>query len=227
MLVLHASSVFNKILITILLMTSVYALYSQPPGHFMVVFLTPSKNHLSVENSQKIENEHLRTISRLADEGILVNAGLFEGGGEVLILNTTSRAETEQLLNNDPAILEGFYNAEILGWTLRYGGICDPPAPYEMKTFSFVRYRPANQIASYKTNVDLDMKAGHLKHVEKLLLTGDVLVEGFFGGNDGGILIYQKDRLDELISQDPAISEGYITIEKKIIWLNKGSFCEK
>lgn len=223
----RGSSGFRKIFIIILMMTGMNTLYSQTPEHFMLVFLTKSKDHILVEDSHEIENEHLRTISRLADQGFLVNAGPFEGGGEILLLNTKSREETELLLSNDPAIREGFFTTEILGWTLRYGGICDPQVPYEMTTYSFVRYTPASQIASYKTNVDLDMKAGHLKYIEKLMLTGKVVVEGFFAGNDGGIIIYQKDQLDELISQDPAILEGYMKIETKTIWLNKGSFCEK
>jgi len=192
MLKQRVSAGFRIIFITVVLITGVHALYSQSPGQFMIVFLTVSNNQNLVEDSQEIENEHLRNISRLADQGFLVNAGSFEGGGEVLILNTKSRTETELLLSDDRAIRDGFYTAEILGWTLRYGGICDPPVPYEMNTYTFVRYRPANQIASYKTNVDLDMKAGHLKHIEKLLLTGKVVAEGFFAGNDGAYSFIRK-----------------------------------
>jgi uncharacterized protein YciI len=81
-------------------------LSAQPPGQYKLVFLTESKNHNPVENIQAVENEHLRTISRLADRGLLVNAGPFEGGGELLILITKSRAETEELLNNDRAFTE-------------------------------------------------------------------------------------------------------------------------
>ena len=74
MLKQHGSSGFRKILITIMLMTDGNTLYGQSPGQFMLVFLTKSRNHNLVEDSYEIENEHLRTISRLADQGFLVNA---------------------------------------------------------------------------------------------------------------------------------------------------------
>ncbi|MCH8232053.1 MAG: hypothetical protein IIB82_05315 [Bacteroidetes bacterium] len=74
MLKQHGSSGFRKILITIMLMTEGNTLYGQSPGQFMLVFLIKSGNHNLVEASHEIENEHFETISRLADQGFLVNA---------------------------------------------------------------------------------------------------------------------------------------------------------
>ena len=176
---------------------------------------------------QEIENEHLRNISRLADQGYLVNAGPFEGGGEILIFNTSSREETEKLLQKDPAIEKGLYKMEILNWSLRFGGICDPLVPYEMKTYSFIRFIPINQIASFKTSVDLKMKTEHQKHLERLMLTGEVVVEGEFSGNEGGIMVYRENMLNSLVKEDPSVLNGYMRVEERIIWLNKGSFCDK
>ena len=96
-----------------------------------------------------------------------------------------------------------------------------------MNTYAFVRYIPTNQIASYKTNADFDMKRVHQRYVNGLIETGNVIVEGIFPGNDGGILIYRKGTLDDQIKLDPAIKEGYLSAEISTIWLNKGSFCDK
>lgn len=215
----------RKFLVFILFLATLSS-QAQRGNKFMFVFLTPSN---SMENTavQEIENEHLRNISRLADQGYLVNAGPFEGGGEILIFNTSSREETEKLLQKDPAIEKGLYKMEILNWSLRFGGICDPLVPYEMKTYSFIRFIPINQIASFKTSVDLKMKTEHQKHLERLMLTGEVVVEGEFSGNEGGIMVYNENMLNSLVKEDPSVLNGYMRIEERIIWLNKGSFCDK
>ena len=96
-----------------------------------------------------------------------------------------------------------------------------------MKTYSFIRFIPINQIASFKTSVDLKMKTEHQKHLERLMLTGEVVVEGEFSGNEGGIMVYNENMLNSLVKEDPSVLNGYMRIEERIIWLNKGSFCDK
>jgi uncharacterized protein YciI len=192
----------------------------------MLVFLSPISNkQISAEEAQVIENDHLKNIGRLSESGVLANAGPFEGGGEFMLLNTNTRNDTEKLLQKDPAIQNGLFKMEILSMEFRKGGICKPDVPYEMKTFSFVRFYATNQIASYKTNVDFDMKRVHQNHLDYLSSSGNVLVEGIFPGNDGGIIIYKGHSLDDKIEDDPAIKGGYLKAETKTIWLNVGSFC--
>lgn len=195
---------------------------------YMLAFLTPKDNEqLSAEEIQVLENDHLRNIGKLSESGVLANAGPFEGGGELMLLNTSTRNDTEDLLLKDPAVQNGLFKIEILSMEFRRGGICNPDVPYEIKPFSFVRYLPTNQIASYKTNADFDMRRTHQNHIDHLSATGNVLVEGVFPGNDGGILIYKGNSLDDKISDDPAIKQGYLKAELKTIWLNKGSFCDQ
>jgi len=196
-------------------------------NNYILVLLTSIQNaNLTVEEKQVIENNHLRNIGRMSENGLIANAGPFEGGGEIMLLNTTTRNETESLLEQDPAISNGLMTMEILSLQIRIGGICDPVFPYEMKTYSFVRYSPTNQIASYKTNSDLEMKRSHQRHIEMLTASGSIIMEGVFPANDGGIMIFKGSSLNEDINKDPAIMEGYLKSEIKTIWLNKGSFCD-
>jgi len=193
---------------------------------FMLVFLSPNENTgLSNAEKQIIENDHLRNIGRLSESGILANAWPIEGGSEVMVLNTSTLAQTEAVLMNDPAIVENLFLVEILGWEIRYGGICEPDFPYEMSTYTMIRYLPTNQIASYKTSVDFDMRSKHQEYIYSLIESNDVIVEGYLGTNDGGILIYKGTALNSLIEQDPSIKDGYLMAQKYTIWLNKGSFC--
>ena len=197
-------------------------------GSYIVAFLTPIKNEdLSAQEIQVIENNHLRNIGRLSEDGLIANAGPFEGAGEFIIFNSKTLKETESILEMDPAVKNGLLEIEILSLQIRTGSICDPLIPYEMKTYTFVRFLPTNQIASYKTNTSFDMNRLHQGHLNKLVFSEDVLMEGLFSGNDGGILIYKGNTLDNRISEDPAIKEGYLKADFQTIWLNKGSFCDQ
>lgn len=201
--------------------------YTQYGDDYMFVFIKKIKreNSFSKEEIQVMENEHLRHIIRMSENGDLANAGPFEGGGEFLIINNKSVTDTNELLINDPIIKNNIYSLEIFSFKLEYGKICKPDIPYEMKTYTLVRYMPANQIASYKTNMNYRMQSGHKTHIDDLIKSGNVLIVGYFPGNDGGIIIYEKDSLNELVETDPSIQNGYMNIQSKTIWLNKGSFC--
>lgn len=195
---------------------------------YIIVFLTPRSNDgLAEDEIQIIDNDHLRNIGRLSENKILANAGPFEGGGEIMILNLNSGHEAEVLLSKDPLVQNKLVTYEILPLEIRTGSICEPSYPYEMRIYDFVRYTPTNQIASFKTNSDFEMKRLHEQYLKELLKTGEVILEGVFGGNDGGILIYNSSSKILPIENDPAISKGYLLAENKKIWLNKGSFCDK
>src|SRR5262245_34071025 len=59
---------------------------------------------LPKEELDKIMDGHLANIERLANEGKLLVAGPFEGGGGIFILNTTSPEEAKSWLDTDPGI---------------------------------------------------------------------------------------------------------------------------
>ncbi len=203
--------------------------YPQESDNYMFVFvrINNSGNSFTEEEIQVMENEHLRHISRMSENGDLANAGPLEGGGEILILNTATVDEANELLKNDPVIKNNIYSVEVFSFKLEYGKVCEPVIPYEMKTYTLVRYRPTNQIASYKANMDYRMQSGHKTHIDKLIKSGNVLIVGNFPGNDGGIIIYKKDMLNKLVETDPSIENGYMNIQTKTVWLNKGSFCNR
>ena len=55
----------------------------------------------------------------------------------------------------------------------------------------------------------------------------DVVSEGVFGPNEGGILILKDSVTADLFSNDPGVQQGLIDVEVKKLFIAKGSFCEK
>jgi len=72
-------------------------------------------------------NGHMENINRLSAEGKLVVAGPFAKNDKnfrgLFIFNTTSEEEVRQMLQNDPAIREKIFEAEIFLW---YGSAALP-----------------------------------------------------------------------------------------------------
>ena len=144
-----------------------------------------------------------------------------------MVLDVESTAQAKALLSQDPAIKSNLFKTEFLQWKIDFVAICLPTVPYEMATFQMARFIPANQIASYKTNSDFDMRSKHNEFLEDIQATGQAIVSGHFGNNDGGVLIYQESIATEIIENNPAIKAGYLEAEVSKIWLNLGSFCDQ
>jgi uncharacterized protein YciI len=62
---------------------------------------------------------HFGMINRLADEGKLVLAGPFNGGGEyrgIYIFDVKTIEEAQKLTETDPSIKEGYFKVEFIKW---------------------------------------------------------------------------------------------------------------
>jgi hypothetical protein len=67
------------------------------------------------------------------------------------------------------------------------------------------------------------------KHLEFLLALKEnknVITEGSFAPS-GNILILKEDPADNWFESDPAVKGGLISLDRKKLWIAKGSFCEQ
>ncbi len=164
---------------------------------------------------------HLANIERLAKEGKLLVAGPFDGGGGIFILNTTSTDEARLWLSTDPGIQANRWDIEILPYTPRIGAVCIAKEPYEMVNYNFIRFVEKSTAIE---NAESILKQHH-EFVLALKKSGNIITEGIFESR-GSILILKGEMNDNLFESDPAIQHGIISIERKKLWIAKGSFCE-
>ena len=78
----------------------------------------PNKSKDSTE-AARLQMEHLKNITRLANEGKLVLAGPFFGNDDlrgIYIFNVDSIEEAEKLTNTDPSIKAGVLKMELKEW---------------------------------------------------------------------------------------------------------------
>jgi uncharacterized protein YciI len=211
--------------IIVILILSVSILSGRAQYSFVFLNARTDKAALPKEEVDKIMDGHMKNMARLAKENKLLVAGPFDGGGGIFVLNTTSGDEANAWLETDPGIQANRWRVEVLPYQPRVGSICPVKEPYEMVTYTFVRFLPN----IHKENVG-DYPALLTKHeayIEKLAEVGNLVTEGTFGAQDGGILVMKGDVQPEVMENDPAIKGGTMLFEIKKLWIAKGSFCEK
>ena len=87
---------------------------------YVMAFLKRGTNDsISTEDAAKLQNEHMKNIGRMAEEGKLVLAGPFMDNGDlrgIYIFDVETLAEAEALTNTDPAIQQGVLSMELKEW---------------------------------------------------------------------------------------------------------------
>lgn len=209
----------------ILLLLSHAAAYAQSSGlTFVLLNKKADAAALSKEASDKLMEGHMANINRLAEEKKLVAAGPFEGGGGIFILSTPSVQVATEWLQTDPAVKAQRWDIETYPYTPRVGSVCLVQEPYEMVTYSFVRFK----VDITKSTVNsAGIFFAHDEYLKELTGNHPVIAEGIFGERDGGMLILKDDPSLQVLEADPGVQQGLLILDLRKLWIAKGAFCEK
>ena len=192
--------------------------FSQEANH-VFVFLNskPDKAQISKAEQDTLQAKHMRNIERLVAEGKMIVAGPFEGGGGIFIFKSGSVSEVRQWLSTDPAVKANRWDIEIYPIKFFKGGACLASEPYEMVIYEFIRVKIVNDIANYKMN------KGNLDIWDWFSKEESTIMVGAFPQSDGGLVLQAMESEGLLIDEG---QKDLIVLEKKALWVAKGSFCE-
>jgi len=214
-----------KYLLILMLLMGVAAYSQEKQYTFVFLNKKPDAEKLPKEQLDKIMEGHMANINRLAKEGKLLVAGPFDGGGGIFILNTTSVDEANQWLSTDPGVQANRWHIEILPYKPRVGSACLVNEPYEMVTYSFVRFNAV--VTKFTASTYPQIIRKHDDYLKQIEATGNVVTEGTFGDYDGGILVLRGEVQKEVLESDPGVQAGLIELTFKNLWVAKGAFCER
>lgn len=197
------------------------------PGKYSIVFLNSKADAEKVDEAttKRLMEGHMANINRLAKEGKLLAAGPFEGGGGLFILNTPSLEQAQEWVATDPAVQANRWNIEVLAYTPRIGSVCPVSEPYEMVTYTFVRFNAIVEKHTASTYPNLIRQ--HDDYVKRVASASQVVTEATFGPNEGGILVVKGELAPDSFAADPGVQQGLLDVQLKKLYIAKTSFCEK
>ena len=193
---------------------------------FVFLNVNTNKETLSEDSVKTLMDGHFNNMARLGTEGKLINAGPFEGGGGLFIMNSSSIDTVKQWLHTDPAVKANRWVIEMYPFTTTEGGSCVVRADYEMVSYQFVRYTPSNEIANYKSNANTEKQLTTKELISKLKEDDGLIMAGHFSSNEGGVLVLKDKKNIEMVQSSILANSGTISFKFKELWIAKGSFCE-
>ncbi|WP_286756720.1 hypothetical protein [Roseivirga sp. UBA838] len=221
--------------LTLFLMVATQSYGQYGDGRYTFVFLNtnPDRAELPKEQVDSLQAGHLANINRLVKEKKMIAAGPFYTGGGIFLFDT-NMADTEAILNSDPAISAGRFKLEVYPFDLMEGKLCTlwhkDEADVEMTTYYFVRFEPNKDnenIVGVKTNRFTENLLKELKgkYKDKAELVGAINLNT----NEGQIIIYksgQEGGIEELFANHELVKKGLMTYYHRQIYFPKGIFCE-
>jgi uncharacterized protein YciI len=191
--------------------------------YFVFLNNNPEKEIITDSKAESLQAAHLKNIDRLADEGKLIAAGPFEGGGGMFVLNAKDQFQAWSYLETDPAVKANRFKVEILPFSLWNGKLQKAGKPYEMKTYQFIRL---------VSNPDFKGDEDKLIHDNRIFMSKmmknnpEVLAYGFFSEfNDGMLVVDGSAELAEsLIKEHASVKAGQLSFEIKLLYIAKGTF---
>lgn len=194
---------------------------------FVFLNVNLNKEILSEDSVKVLMDGHFNNMGDLGTQGKLINAGPFEGGGGLFVMNSSSVDSVKQWLQSDPAVNANRWIIEMYPFTTTEGGSCVVGTEYEMVMYPFVRYAPSNEIANYKSGVNSEKEVTTRELISELNEAGDLIMAGHFASNEGGVLVLKNKISIDMIKSSSVANSGTIIFEFKELWIAKGSFCEE
>ncbi len=218
----------KRVLIVLISILSVGQLSAQEFDRvFVFLNKNPNKPLISQDSVDVLMEGHFKNMGNLGIQGKLINAGPFEGGGGLFVMNSASVDTVQQWLQTDPAIKANRWSIEMYPFTTTVGGSCVVGAGYEMGMYQFVRYTASNEIANYKSNANEAKQVSTKKLISDLKASGNLLMAGYFASDEGGVLVLKNSFGIDKIKSSEVANSGSISFEFKELWIAKGSFCEE
>jgi uncharacterized protein YciI len=190
----------------------------QPAQYFFVLLNRPANAPpLSKEAGEKLQEEHMANIRKMAAEHKLVIAGpcmediTLRG---IFVFQADSAAQVQDWANSDPAVKAGRLAPEIHGpWLIDANAIHPPSAPEGMEQYTLVLMKRAD-----KWNPDApgftDVLKQHRAFVEQLTAQGQVAIAGPFPPSEQGelraVAIFRvgTEQTAALLKDDPTVKAG-------------------
>jgi uncharacterized protein YciI len=196
---------------------------AKPAQYFFVLLNRPANApQLSKEAGEKLQEEHMANIHKMAAEHKLVIAGPFLDDTAlrgIFVFQAVSAAQAQEWTNSDPAIKAGRLSAEVHGpWLVDAGAIHDPAKPEGFEQYTLVLIKRGDH---WNPNAPdfMDVMKQHHAFVKEMIEQGKLAIAGPFPFSDPGELLGVSifrvggEQTAKLLQDDPIVKAGLLKTE--------------
>lgn len=205
------------------------------PNHEMfkvqLVLLKTGPNVSDTSAEDPRQGRHVAGLEALVKSRQALIAGPIEGAESlrgVVVLDVATKAEAEKLLASDPWIASGHLVADYHTWFVAKrlfqplrGAFLD----VEACTFALlVRPPDAPELGEEERAT---VQAGHMANINAMAEAGELAIAGPFVEDTPlrGVFVFRtvdRQKIDVLVANDPAVKRGRLKLEPYIWWTSKG-----
>lgn len=217
------------LLLSVLVMASWTLAQTQVPANpnsaqYFFVLLTRPANapQLSKEAGEKLQEEHLANIRRLAAEGKIVVAGPFLDDQVVrgiFVFRADSAAHVQEWASSDPAIKAGRLAAEVHGpWLIDGSAIHSPSSPEGLDQYTLVLMNRGDQWKSDAAGFNVVVEQ-YPAFAKQMTARGYLALAGLFPltvpGQLRAVSIFRvgTEQTAALLKDDPTVKAGLLKPE--------------
>jgi uncharacterized protein YciI len=225
----------RRTLFTGILLCSLFALaasaFAQAPAqssansaqYFFVLLIRPANApQLSKEAGEKLQEEHMANIRKMAAEHKLVIAGPFLDDTAlrgIFVLRAESVGQAQEWADSDPAVKAGRFVPEVHGpWMMDPSAIHDPAEPAGFEQYTMVLLKRGEKW-NPGTPEFLDVMKQHHALVKQMIEQGSLAIAGPFAFGDRGELVgisifrVGVEQTVALLKDDPTVKAGLLRPE--------------
>ena len=194
------------------------------PQYFFVLLTRPANApQLSKEAGDKLQEEHMANIRKLAAEHKLVVAGPFTDDTVlrgIFVFQADSEAQAQELASSDPAIKAGHLAAEVHGpWRVDPSAIHEAPATFQgMEQYTLVLMKAGEKWDPSAPDF-MDVAKQHGVFLKQATEAGNIAIAGPFPLGEQGelraVIIFRvgPEETAKLTQDDPIVKAGFFKPE--------------
>jgi uncharacterized protein YciI len=197
---------------------------AKPAQYFFVLLTRPaSAPHLNKEAGEKLQEQHMANIRKMAAEHKLVIAGPFEEDTAlrgIFVFQAESAAQVQDWAQSDPAVKAGRLSAEVHGpWLIDPNAIHQPPAnPQGMEQYTLVLMKSGEK---WNPNAPgfTDVMEQYSAFIKQMTAQGYMAIAGPLPFSDHGelrgVAIFRvgTEQTAMLAKEDPNVKAGLLKTE--------------
>lgn len=197
---------------------------AKPEQQYFFVLLNRPVNapQLSKEAGEKLQEEHMANIRKMAAEHKLVIAGPFMDDTAlrgIFVLQAESAAQAQGWADSDPAVKAGRLSAEVHGpWLVAPNAIHSPAEPPGMEQYTLVLMKRGDNWNPSAPKFP-DVMTQHFAFIKQMTDQGSLAIAGPFPFSDRGELLgaaifrVGAEQTAKLIQDDPTVKAGLVKTE--------------